>query len=129
MQSGGQFRRQVGHLIDIMATCIDVSGAKYPMEQEGHAIDPPEGKSLLPSFADSPIERDFLAWEHEGNAAIRAGDWKLVRRGAGSAWELYNLATDRTELHDLAAQHPDRVTSLATKWQAWAERCHVFPKP
>jgi arylsulfatase A-like enzyme len=129
IKSGGQFRKQVGHLIDIMATCVELSGAKYPAEFAGHKVDPLVGKSLVPSFDDQPINRDFLAWEHEGNAAIRAGDWKLVRKGAGGAWELYNLATDRSELHDLAAKQPESVKELAAKWQSWAEQCHVFPKP
>jgi arylsulfatase A-like enzyme len=129
IKSGGQFRRQVGHLIDIMATCVDVGGAKYPTELDGHKIDPVEGKSLVSSFADRPIDRDFLAWEHEENAAIRVGDWKLVRRAAAGPWELYDLAADRSELHDLAAEQPERVNSLAAQWKAWAERCHVYPKP
>jgi hypothetical protein len=73
------------------------------------AIEPLEGKSLVPSLADEPIGHDLLAWEHEGNAAIRDGDWKLVRQGAKGAWELYDLATDRTELSNLAEQHPERV--------------------
>jgi arylsulfatase A-like enzyme len=65
-----------------------------------------EGRSLVPAFANQPIERDALYWEHEGNAAIRVGDWKLVRLGRNGPWELYNLKTDRTELHDLAAAEP-----------------------
>jgi len=129
IKSGGQFRRQVSHLIDIMATCVELSGARYPAELGGQSITPLEGKSLVPSFDDRPIDRDFLAWEHEGNAAIRVGDWKLVRRGPTGAWELYNLASDRSELDDLAAQQQQRVNELAAKWQTWAERCHVFPKP
>ena len=83
----------------------------------------------MPAFEDKPLKREFLAWEHEGNAAIRAGDWKLVRLGGQGAWELYNLARDRTELNNLAEQEPARVQAMATQWQAWAERTHVFPKP
>jgi arylsulfatase len=126
---GGEIRRLVGHLIDIMPTCVEVAGASYPAENSGHKIDPPEGKSIVPSFADQPIGRDFLAWEHEGNAAIRSGDWKLVRRGPQAAWELYNMADDRTELKNLASEQPRRVEALAAQWRTWAERTQVFPKP
>jgi arylsulfatase len=83
----------------------------------------------VPAFKNEPLEREFLAFEHEGNAAIRMGDWKLVRRGAAGPWELYNMAADRTELHNLATQQPKRVAEMAAKWQAWAERCNVLPRP
>jgi arylsulfatase len=72
-------------VIDIMATCVDLAGAKYPTEFGGKKILPMEGKSLMPAFADKPIERDAIYWEHEGNAAIRVGDWKLVRMGRQGA--------------------------------------------
>lgn len=129
IKAAGELRNQPGHLVDIMATCVDVSGAKYPAEFNGTAIQPMEGRSLVPAFDNKPIERDALYWEHEGNAAVRAGDWKLVRNGRGGAWELYNLAADRTELHDLAAGQPDRVKELLARWQAWAERAQVTPYP
>ena len=84
--------QQPGHLVDIMATCVDVAGAKYPAEFQGQA-DPADGRQepgARPS-TNQPIERDALFWEHEGNAAIRVGDWKLVRLGRNGPWELYNL--------------------------------------
>ncbi len=68
-----------------------------------------------------------MYWEHEGNRAVRFGEWKLVAKGAVGPWELYDLAADRTELHDLAAAEPERVAELAARWQAWAERCNVLP--
>ena len=122
----GQLRRQPGHLIDIMATCIDLAGAEYPRELEGRKITPLEGKSLVPAFADQPIVRDAIYWEHEGNKAILAGSWKLVSRYPGP-WELYDLSADRGEANDLAKQQPERVKELAAKWQAWAERADVLP--
>jgi arylsulfatase A-like enzyme len=124
-----EFRTEPGHIVDIMATVADVGGATYPKEFNGHTILPLEGRSLKPAFGDEPIERDALFWEHEGNAAVRVGDWKLVRKGAQGAWELYNLKTDRTELHDLAAAQPDKAKELLAKWEAWAKRTHVFPAP
>jgi arylsulfatase len=125
----GDLRQQPGHLVDIMATCVDLAGAKYPAEFKGQSIQPMEGRSLAPAFANQPIERDGLFWEHEGNAAVRVGDWKLVRMGRDGAWELYNLKTDRTELHDLAATEASRAAELAVKWEAWATRANVKPYP
>ena len=127
IKSKGEFRRQPSHVVDLMATVIDLTGAEYPAEHNGHSILPPEGTSLRPAFDNQSLNRDSLFWEHEGNAAIRKGDWKLVRLGGKGAWELYNLKTDRTEQHDLASQHSDRVRDLSTEWHAWAERCNVSP--
>ena len=126
---GGQLRFQVGHLVDLMPTCVELTGAKYPAEVNGHAIQPMEGRSLVPAFDDHHINRNPLYWEHEGNAAIRIGDWKLVRFGRQGAWELYNLKTDRTELHNLAATEPTRAKQLAAEWDAWTERAQVTPFP
>lgn len=117
IKARGQLRHQPGHLVDIMATCVEVAGAKYPTEFNGQAIQPMEGKSLVPAFRNKSIRRDALYWEHNGNAAIRVGDWKLVRAGVKGPWELYDLKTDRTELNNLAADKPELVKQLATKWK------------
>jgi len=86
-----------------------------------------EGRSLAPAFAGKAIEREALFWEHEGNAAVRVGDLKLVRMGGKGAWELYDLKADRTELKDLAGAQPEKVKELATKWETWAKRAQVIP--
>lgn len=125
----GTLRGQPGHLIDIMATCVQVAGAAYPAERKGLPVPPMEGRSLVPAFTNQPIARDALFWEHEGNAAIRVGDTKLVRAGRNGAWELYDLKADRTEVHDLASQQPEKVKELAAQWEAWAKRAHVTPYP
>ena len=119
-----------GQLVDIMATCLDVAGAKYPAEFAGQKITPLEGVSLRPVFEAKPLERAKpLVWEHEGNRAIRDGDWKLVAKGPGAPWELYNLATDRPESQDLASAEPARVKELGAKWASWAVRAKVIPSP
>jgi arylsulfatase A-like enzyme len=129
IKTPGELRKQPGHLIDIMATCVDVAGASYPKESGGQAILPMEGKSLLPALENRPIQRDAIYWEHEGNAAVRVGDWKLVRLGRKGPWELYDLKADRTELHDQSAARPELARELAAKWDAWAKRAHVMPYP
>jgi arylsulfatase len=110
-----------------MATIVDAAGASYPAEFEGRRIEPLEGQTLLPVFARDGIERQPMFWEHEGNAAVRIGRWKLVKRYPRD-WELYDLDADRTELHDLAAQQPERVADMARQYDAWAARCGVIPR-
>ncbi len=125
----GAIEHQPGHLIDIMTTCVDVSGVKYPAELRGQKIQPMEGRSLVPAFAGKPLQREAIFWEHEGNRALRLGDWKLVAKGSGGPWELYDMARDRTEMNDLAAAQPARVKEMATTWNRWAERTHAVPWP
>ncbi len=128
----GVLRHQPGHLIDIMATCVDVAGATYPAERNGEKITPLEGRSLKPAFASEArdaLARDAIYWEHEGNRAIRADAWKLVAKGPGAPWELYDMVHDRTEQRDLASAEPARVKELSTKWETWARRAHVLPWP
>jgi arylsulfatase A-like enzyme len=116
-----------GHLIDLMATCVDVAGAKYPAEVAGRKIQPMEGVSLRPLFRGGELRRpNPLFWEHEGNRAVREGRWKLVAK-EDRPWELYDMQADRTELNDLAERHPERVKELAAKWDAWAARANVLP--
>ena len=124
----GELCRQHGHLIDIMATCVDVACARYPTEYKGHKITPMEGRSLVPAFDNRPIEREALYWEHEGNRAVRKGKWKLVSRHPGG-WELYDLEADRTELNNLAGKYPQKVEQLKAMYDNWAARCGVRPWP
>ena len=120
-----KLEHQPGHLVDLMATVVDVTGAKYPREFKGQTIQPMEGVSLRPAFAGRAINRTQpIFWEHEGNRAIRSGKWKLVSKYL-DGWELYDIAADRVERNDLAAKHPDIVKKLAAEWEGWAKRAHV----
>ena len=123
-------------LIDIMPTLADLAGAEYPRRFRDHDIPPAEGITLRPALDGEPLTRDRpIFMEHENNASIRDGDWKLVGRAVAgrdgvdpTQWELYNLRDDRTELNDLAEQMPDKTRSLARQWNRWAERVGVYPK-
>jgi arylsulfatase A-like enzyme len=123
----GAIRHTPGYLPDIMATILDLTGTAYPAEYAGRAIEPLEGTSLVPALAGGEIDRPPMFWEHEGNAAVRIGKWKLVRNYPGP-WELYDMDADRTELHDVAARHPDRVADMTAQYEAWAQRCGVIPR-
>jgi arylsulfatase A-like enzyme len=125
----GQIETQPGHLIDIMTTAVDVGGGKFPTDRDGKMIQPMEGRSLVPAFAGQTIQREALFWEHEGNRALRIGDWKLVSKGPDGPWELYDMKRDRTEMNDLAPAQPDRVKEMAATWERWAVRTHAVPWP
>jgi arylsulfatase len=118
----GTLTPQPGHVIDLMATCLDVAGAQYPGN-----VTPLEGKSLVPVFQGKRRKpHDAIFWEHEGNRAVRQGKWKLVSRHP-DAWELYDLEADRTEMNDLSKRHPGKVNDLRARYDAWAARCSVQP--
>lgn len=119
----GELRHEPGHLIDIMATCVDVTEAKYPADAT-----PLEGLSLVPVFENKPLARDAIYWEHEGNRAIRKKQWKLVAKH-NQPWELYDMSNDRIESRNLAAEKPELVKELSEKYAAWAERANVAPWP
>ncbi|MGM0562317.1 MAG: arylsulfatase [Pseudomonadota bacterium] len=123
----GAIHHTPGQLPDIMATILDIVGAEYPRDREGNSIPPCEGTSLAPSFVGEMPDRGPLFWEHEGNAAMRQGRWKLVRNYPGP-WELYDMEEDRTELNDLADMYPERVETMARAYQEWADRCGVIPR-
>lgn len=125
----GTFATEPGHVIDFLPTCLDLAAASYPKHFGGNDITPVSGISLKPVFSGKGLERpEGLFFEHQGHAAIRRGDWKLVR-SHGKPWELYNLSSDRTELNDLAGTNPERVEKMKAAWDAWAERAGVLPWP
>lgn len=133
----GGLRDHVIHVMDVMATCVDVSGATYPTSAGGHAVLPLAGRSLVPALLNEPDESRTLIFEHEHNAAIRRGDWKLVgqnvlgRNGLrpDGRWELYDLSNDPAEQHDLAAEQPKLVAELSREFLDEAERTLVLPAP
>lgn len=127
IRKGGAITHQVGHIMDLMPTCLDVAGVEYPRGFGGRTLLPLEGKSLLPILQGK--ERDgheTLCWDLAGNRAIRIGNWKLAAL-RGRPWELYDLAADRTETRNLAAQEPARVAEMAAAYNRWARRVGATP--
>ena len=127
-QPPGTITNQVGHIIDLMATAVDLAKADYPADKT-----PLQGKSLRPIFeSGSRDPHEAIFWEHEGNRAVRMANWKLVSRFNRKAkqagpWELYDLAADRSELNNLLEEMPDKAAEMEAVYQAWTERAGVVP--
>jgi arylsulfatase len=124
-ETRGLFVRQYAYLPDLMASCLELSGAEYP-----NSIPSCEGQSIMPLLKGShePIHSAPIFWEHEGNACVRWGEWKLVREYQ-KPWELYNIEADRAEMRNLATANPSRRKEMTALWIAWAEKNQVaFPK-
>jgi arylsulfatase len=127
IQKPGTVSSQVGHVTDLMATFLDVAGAQYPATFNGQPTPPLAGQSLLPIFeGQERAHPQPIFWEHEGNRAVRLGNWKLVARHREN-WELYNVETDRTEQKNLAASMPEKVKEMSQLYDDWAKRCNVIP--
>ncbi len=119
IREGGRMTSEVGHVIDIMATCLDVAGAPYPRQFRGRNPLPLDGKSLVPVFhGNARRGHEQLCWNAFGQA-VRSGRWKLVRPDNDAPWELYDLETDEGETTDLAKKHPARVKTLAERFERW----------
>ncbi len=115
----GELRRDAGHVIDILPTIREISRTEGHEAQGSRHAPPRPGLSLVPAFAsDGALKHEELWWQHEGNRAIRVGNWKLVAAGKNGPWELYDLANDRTETHDLAKALPEKAADLARRWQS-----------
>ena len=131
---GGKLVNQPGHITDLMTTFVEYAGGKYPETFNGNQITPMEGTSLVAAFSGKKMQRQQpIFWEHEGNRAMRDGDWKLVSQyNYGQKkfmnWELYNLKSDRSELNDLCAQQADRKERMVQEYEKWANRVGVISK-
>ena len=132
----GSLHHTPWQLPDVMASLVEVAGASYPSEYDGHDIVAAEGKSFASVLTDLGTTRSApLFWEHEGNAGIRDGDLKLVRNFPltkelpmedRAAWELYDVSRDRTELENVAEEMPDKASELLAAYLTWASRCNIM---
>ncbi|MFO7756671.1 MAG: arylsulfatase [Bacteroidales bacterium] len=127
----GSLDNEPGHLVDIMATCIELAGTEYPAERNGLKTKPPRGVSLTDNFnGERGREHDVIFWEHEGHGALRKGDWKIVSVDPydESLWELYNMKEDRTETNDLSDEKPGLRAEMIELWVKMAYETKAWPK-
>ncbi|MDR1923647.1 MAG: arylsulfatase [Planctomycetaceae bacterium] len=126
----GTLYKEYGQLVDIMTTCVDLANANYPDKRNGINVTKMQGTSLKPALKGESLKRTTpLFWEHEGNRAIRSGQWKLVAKSPLGEWELYDIESDRTEQNNVAKSHPEIVERLSKEWEDWANRSNVLPWP
>jgi arylsulfatase len=114
----GGITPEPAHITDLMATVLDVARVEYPATFNERTVTPAAGLSLLPVLKGGALTRDSLCWSTSGSRAVRVGKWKLVSL-PNKPWELYDLSTDRTEIHDLAKGQPDRVKAMSEFFTAW----------
>lgn len=127
----GTVTDEVCHIIDIMATSMDLAKANYPKSYKGNTILPMEGKSIDPILKTGRREgHEFIGFEHFNEKALMSNDgWKIIQPGNKAGWELYDLNTDRSEQHNLADKYRERVTRMVEQYQSWAKRTLVLPSP
>ena len=120
INTGGALRHTPGHIIDFAPTVLELAGVSPPPKWGKIDRPPMPGRSWVPLLqADADLPREYLYWNHEGNRALRVGDYKLVSESENnSAWELYDLGRDRIESRNLAAAQPERVQEMAARWEA-----------
>lgn len=124
----GSFQREMGHLIDVSATLLDITATPYPDSFNGHKLVPLQGRSFARVFHGQRLGARSapLFFEHEGNRAIRSEQWKLVANW-NQPWSLYDMTADRSETRDQAAARPQLVYEMAAEWNSWAARSFMDP--
>jgi len=128
IRKGGEITNQVGHIIDIMATFVEIAVAQYPTSYEGHNVLPMEGQSLLPIFQGKQRRApEALFWQSGPNRhrAVRAGEWKLVKQNLEAPWELYNFENDRLEMNNLIKTYSEKAREFEKLYHDWAKKVGI----
>ncbi len=121
--------RQPTHLIDILPTLLEITGATYPGESQQAEIPAFDGESFLPALMGKPVQRRKpLFFQFGSGTAMRDGNWKLVS-ARNNKWELYDFSADRTETRDLADTFPERLKTMSAAWEAWYFECKGVAYP
>ncbi|NDV58290.1 arylsulfatase [Bacteroides sp. 519] len=130
-QGKGTITTAQGHVIDLLPTFLELSGAEYPLEYNGNKIIPYAGVSLVSAITNGePTVKRDLCFEHFNERALIDDEgWKIIRAAREDKWELYNLNEDRTEIHNLATQYPDRVNKMEQRYLQWEKTHMVEPRP
>ncbi|UMB53608.1 arylsulfatase [Lutibacter sp. A64] len=120
---------ETAHINDLMPTCLELAGAKYPIKYKEVELDPLDGKSILPLLKGELQDKNrFYFWEHIGNKAVRKGNWKLVALHK-KKWELYNLENDPFEINNLINSKPKKAETLLLAYKKWSKKHGVQPWP
>ncbi|MDM1248870.1 arylsulfatase [Acinetobacter sp. R933-2] len=128
----GQIQTETIHVMDFVPTVLELTQAKRPTHFNGQALLNMEGRSFLPVFKGKALPERALGWEFNTRRALYKGDWAVQRQAAPygtGEWELYNRKLDPSYLHNLAAQHPDKIQELSQEWQKYAQRVGVVEAP
>jgi arylsulfatase A-like enzyme len=123
IKAGGELRHDMGHVIDFLPTILDLAGIAPQDIPQPEGAPPFPGRSLVPTMQqDGSVQREHIYFHHEGNRALRIGDWKLVNeslvnRGTDDdPWALYDLSTDRCEMVNLAEREPAKLAEMKQRW-------------
>lgn len=124
IQSG--ITKETGHVVDIMATCVELAQTSYPKHYQGKSIKPLRGKSLNPVFKGEQMDKNReLYWEHLGHRAMRKGNWKIISKAPEFDWELFDLFQDPTELKEIGEQNPEILEEMINDYANWAEKVGI----
>ncbi|MFV0377651.1 MAG: arylsulfatase [Mangrovibacterium sp.] len=117
--------RGVAHVMDVLPTCLELTGASYPAMNKGEKTIPPAGTSLLPLlYGEKESIHDTICWEHQRGRAIRIGEWKMSALPR-QKWELFHITKDHTEMNNLASEMPEKVAEMNAAWEKWANSLHI----
>jgi arylsulfatase len=115
IRNGATLRTDSCHFIDILPTFVDLAGGKPDLAPAGPVMPGISLGSAIRTGSKAP--RDFIYFNHSNNRALRKGNWKIVAKGIDGPWELYDMGTDRSEQHNLAASKPEVLRSLSAQWK------------